>query len=160
MPIGEYVIGITLVRFKITTVVTSRDQRLTEKYQWSNLATLVAYAVLLYSPLIATVYVVVLKRETLEKFVPGFNLSSNLSQSLSRSSLPTGGTLCYCCLSNLRKWSTMIQMTYSLIDTSCEVIKHQSTIARFGDSLDKKGIDITPDPFGAGAYNLQSINTL
>ena len=27
-------------------------------------------------------------------------------------------------------------------------------IARFGDSLDKKGIGITPDPFGAGAYNL------
>ena len=42
----------------------------------------------------------------------------------------------------------------SPIDTSCEAIKHQSTIARFGDSLDKKGIGITPDPFGAGAYNL------
>ena len=56
---------------------------------------------------------------------------------------------------NLKKWSTMISMTYSPIDTSCEAIKHhQSTIARFGDSLDKKGIGITPDPFGAGAYNL------
>ena len=42
----------------------------------------------------------------------------------------------------------------SPIDTSCEAIKHQSTIARFGDSLDKKGIGITPDPFGVGAYNL------
>ena len=79
MSIGEYVNGITLARIKITTVVTSWDQRLTGKYRWSNLATLVAYAVLLYSPLIATVYVVVPKRETLEKFVPGFNLSSNLS---------------------------------------------------------------------------------
>ena len=55
---------------------------------------------------------------------------------------------------NLKKWSTMISMTYSLIDTSCEAIKHQSTIVRFGDSLDKKGIGITPDPFGASAYNL------
>ena len=42
----------------------------------------------------------------------------------------------------------------SPIDTSCEAIKHQSTIVRFGDSLDKKGIGITSDPFGAGAYNL------
>ena len=40
------------------------------------------------------------------------------------------------------------------IDTSFEAIKHQSTIARFGDSLDKKGIGITSDPFGAGTYNL------
>ena len=48
----------------------------------------------------------------------------------------------------------MISMTYSPIDNSFEAIKHQSTIARFGDSLDKKGIGITPDPFGAGAYNL------
>ena len=39
-----------------------------------------------------------------------------------------------------------------MIDTSCEIIKHQLTIARFGDSLDKKGIGITQD-----AYNLQSI---
>ena len=58
VPIGEYVIGITLACVKITTVLTSWDQRLTEKYRWSNLVTLVAYAVLLYSPLIATVYVV------------------------------------------------------------------------------------------------------
>ena len=43
------------------------------------------------------------------------------------------------------KWSTMISMTYSPIDTSCEAIKHQSTIARFGDSLDEKGIGIIPD---------------
>ena len=35
-----------------------------------------------------------------------------------------------------------------------EAIKRQSTIARFANSLDKKGIGITPDPFGAGAYNL------
>ena len=55
---------------------------------------------------------------------------------------------------NLKKWSTIIPMTYSPIDTSCEAIKYQSTIARFGDSLDKKGIGITPDPFGVGAYNL------
>ena len=48
----------------------------------------------------------------------------------------------------------MISMMYSLINTSCEAIKHQSTIAIFGDSLDKKGIGITPDPFGVGAYNL------
>ena len=47
---------------------------------------------------------------------------------------------------NLKKWSTMISMKYSPIDTSCEAIKHQSKIARFGDSLDKKGIGITPDP--------------
>ena len=40
------------------------------------------------------------------------------------------------------------------IDTSCEAIKLQSTIVRFGDSLDKKIIGITRDPFGAGAYNL------
>ena len=40
----------------------------------------------------------------------------------------------------------------------CEAINHQLTIARFGDSLDKKGIGITPDPFGGGAYNLQSIS--
>ena len=54
----------------------------------------------------------------------------------------------------------MIPTMYSLIDTSCEAIKHQSTIARFGDSLDKKGMGITPDSFRAGAYNLQSINVL
>ena len=43
---------------------------------------------------------------------------------------------------NLKKWSTMISMTYSPIN------------ARFGDSLDKKGIGITPDPFRTGTYNL------
>jgi len=47
-----------------------------------------------------------------------------------------------------------------VINTSCEAIKHQSTIARFADSWDKKGIGITPDPFGAGAYNLQLISAL
>ena len=35
---------------------------------------------------------------------------------------------------------------------------YQLTIARFGDSWDKIGIGITPDPFGRGAYNLQSIS--
>ena len=45
-----------------------------------------------------------------------------------------------------------------LIDTSREGIKHQSMITRFGDSLDKKGISITPDPFRE-AYNLLSIST-
>ena len=40
------------------------------------------------------------EREILEKFVQTFKLS--------RSSLPTGGTLCYCCLSNLKKWDKMI----------------------------------------------------
>ena len=49
-------------------------------------------------------------------------------------------------------------MTSVPIDTSCVAIKHQSTIARFGDSWDKTGIGITPDPFGKGAYNLQSIS--
>ena len=39
---------------------------------------------------------------------------------------------------NLKKWSTMISMTYSPIDASCEAVKHQSTIARFGDSLDNR----------------------
>ena len=63
-------------------------------------------------------------------------------------------------LAQLKKWSTMILMMQSPIDTSCAAIKHQSTIARFGDSLDKKGIGITPDPFGAGTYNLQSISVL
>ena len=52
----------------------------------------------------------------------------------------------------------MISMTSVPIDTSCVAIKHQSTIARFGDSWDKTGIGITPDPFGRGAYNLQSIS--
>ena len=52
----------------------------------------------------------------------------------------------------------MISMTSVPIDTSCVAIKHQSTIARFGDSWDKIGIGITPDPFGRGAYNLQSIS--
>ena len=51
-------------------------------------------------------------------------------------------------------------MTYSLINTYCEAIKHLSTIARFGDSLDKNGMGITPDPFGVGAYNPQSISAL
>ena len=37
-------------------------------------------------------------------------------------------------------------------------IKHQSTIARSGDFWDKIGMGITPDPFGGGAYNLQSIS--
>jgi len=41
-----------------------------------------------------------------------------------------------------------------MIDTSCEAIKHQSTIVRFGDSWDKKGIGITPDPFGVDTFNL------
>ena len=54
----------------------------------------------------------------------------------------------------------MIPMTYYPIDTSCEAIKRQSTIMRFGDSLDKKGIGTTPDPLGVGAYNLQSISAL
>ena len=54
----------------------------------------------------------------------------------------------------------MIQMMYFPIDTSCEAIKHQSTIARFGDSLDKKGIGITPDSFRAGAYTLHLISAL
>ena len=39
------------------------------------------------------------ERKILEKFVTSFNLS--------RSALPTGGTLCYCCLSNLKKWDKM-----------------------------------------------------
>ena len=39
-------------------------------------------------------------REILEKFDQTFKLS--------HSSLPTGGTLCYCCLSNLKKWDKMI----------------------------------------------------
>ena len=51
-------------------------------------------------------------------------------------------------------------MTYSPIDTSCEAIKHQSTITRFGNSVDKKGMGITPDPFGAGAYNILLISAL
>ena len=51
----------------------------------------------------------------------------------------------------------MLMASY-LIDTSCEAIKHRSMIARFGDSLDEKGISITPDPFRE-AYNLQSIST-
>ena len=46
-------------------------------------------------------------------------------------------------------------MTCSPINTSFEAIKHQLTIARFGDSLDKKGIGITTDPFGAGAYTVR-----
>ena len=46
-------------------------------------------------------------------------------------------------------------MTSAWIDTSSVEIKHQSTIARFGDSWDKKGIDInTPDRFGGRTYNL------
>ena len=46
-------------------------------------------------------------------------------------------------------------MTSAWINTSFVAIKHQSTIVRFGDSWDKKGIGIiTPDPFGGGAYNL------
>ena len=52
-----------------------------------------------------------------------------------------------------------ILITSVLINTSCVAIKHQSTITRFGDSWDKKGIGITPDPFGGGAYNLQLIST-
>ena len=52
----------------------------------------------------------------------------------------------------------LISMTSVLIDTSCVAIKHQSAIAKFGDSWDKTGIGITPDPFGRGAYNLQSIS--
>ena len=51
---------------------------------------------------------------------------------------------------NLKKWSTMIRMTYSPIDTSCEAIKHQSTIARFGDSLDKKRYRHYTRPFWSG----------
>ena len=45
-------------------------------------------------------------------------------------------------------------MMSARIDTSFVAIKHQSTIARLSDFWDKKGIDITPDPFGGGAYNL------
>ena len=55
----------------------------------------------------------------------------------------------------LKKWSIIISMTYSPINTSFEAIKHQLTIVRFGDSLDKKGIGITPDPFGVGAYTVR-----
>jgi len=39
------------------------------------------------------------QREILEKFVETFNLSQAL--------LPTGGTLCYCCLIKLNKWDKM-----------------------------------------------------
>ena len=45
-------------------------------------------------------------------------------------------------------------MTSAQINTSFVAIKYQSTIARFGNSWDKKGIGITPDPFKGGAYNL------
>ena len=45
-----------------------------------------------------------------------------------------------------------------LIDNSCEAINHQLTIARFGDSLDKKDIGITPDPFGGVANYLKLIS--
>ena len=86
--------------------------------------------------------------------------------------------MCYCCLTKLKKWDKMkieiaaiqeelvtyldqsyrTSMTSVAIDTSSVGIKHQSTIARSGDSWDKIGIGITPDPFGGGAYNLQSIS--
>ena len=109
VPIGEYNIGITLGQFKTTSycinILGLETENSTENYRWSNLTSLVAYAFLLYNPLIAIVAIVLPKREVLGKFVASFNLN------LSLSSLPTGGTLCYCCLSNLKKWSTMIQMT-------------------------------------------------
>jgi len=40
------------------------------------------------------------------------------------------------------------------IITFCEVIKHQSSLAKVGDFWDKKGIGISPDPFGGSAYSL------
>ena len=40
------------------------------------------------------------------------------------------------------------------IVTSCVVIKHQLSLVRGGDFLDKNGMGISPDPFGGGAYNL------
>ena len=45
-------------------------------------------------------------------------------------------------------------MMSRLIDTSCVPIKHQSTIAKIWRFLGQKGVGITPDPFGGGAYNL------
>ena len=102
MSIGEYVIEITFTYYETLATLNY----LGEKRRWNILTTLVAYAVLLYNPLKerankrSIVDVVVPKREILEKFVQTFKLS--------RSSLPTGGTLCYCCLSNLKKWDKMI----------------------------------------------------
>ena len=45
-------------------------------------------------------------------------------------------------------------MTSGLIDTSWVPIKHQSIIAKIWQFLGQKGIGITPEPFGRGAYNL------
>jgi len=45
------------------------------------------------------------------------------------------------------------------IVNSCVVIKHQLSLAKVGNFLEKKGMGISPNPLGGGAYNLQSIST-
>ena len=47
------------------------------------------------------------EREILGKFVETFNLSQSL--------LPIGGTLCYCCLTKLKKWDKMTTETIIVI---------------------------------------------
>jgi len=40
------------------------------------------------------------------------------------------------------------------------VIKYQLSLAKIGDFSEKKGMGISPDPLGGGAYNLQSIGAI
>ena len=49
----------------------------------------------------------------------------------------------------------LLSMMSILINTSYVPIQQSP---KSGNSWDKKGIGITPDPFGGGAYNLKSIN--
>ena len=42
----------------------------------------------------------------------------------------------------------------------CEPLQHQLTIDKICQFSGRKGMGSSPDPFGAGAYNLQSISAL
>ena len=47
-----------------------------------------------------------------------------------------------------RKALAVAKKSHSRIIASCESTKHQLTLAKVGDFPEKKGIGISPDPFG------------
>jgi len=89
------------------------------------------------------------------------SFSPSYSQSLPQAVLPPGGTIWYSCLIKINKWGNWAScdtMTWvaqsSPLWTTLTPINNWQTV----DSPDKKGIVSSLDPFGDGAYNLQSIS--
>ena len=75
-------------------------------WTWKSLGIPVAYAILAWNPLKEKASKRSIagssctqEREILKKFVETFHISQSL--------LPTGGVMCYCCLTKLKKWDKM-----------------------------------------------------